>query len=287
VIRRPQLVSVVVPSFNPGRHLEAQLEAIAEQDYDETIEVIVADNGSRDGSFPRASDWILNKLAFRVIDASSRRGPGAARNAGVRAARGDFLAFCDADDVVSSGWLRELVNTASTADVVGGRFEAGRLNSDVVSRAYQLADPSKPFLDFLPGASGANLGVWRDVFESLDGFDEASRTGEDIDLVWRAQLRGYRYQPSAALVHKRFPVDLRDAARRFFAYGRGDARLYRRYAAAGMPRRGRQETVNLWRHLATGSRGAPESAPRIRWTIVLALSCGRLVGSARHRVLYT
>lgn len=129
--------------------------------------------------------------------------------------------------------------------------------------------------------------MWTEVFEALGGFDQRRRTGEDVEFVWRAQLLGFRYRPSGALVHKRLPSDLGDAARRFFAYGQGDSRLYRQFAASGMPRRGRQETLTLWRELAAGFPGVPEPVRRARWTIVLALCCGRLVGSARHRVLFT
>src|SRR5579884_898457 len=137
--RTPELVSVIVPSYNAGAWLEQQLEAVVSQDYDGPYEVIVADNGSADAA--AAGRLAARFSALRIIDASHRRGPGAARNAGVRAARGDFLAFCDADDVESAGWLRALVASAGDADVVGGRLDGERLNPPAVSRAYQLTDP--------------------------------------------------------------------------------------------------------------------------------------------------
>lgn len=284
--RVPELVSVIVPSLNSGNRLQAQLAALAEQDYTSPVEVIVADNGSRDGSDRLARVWARDHAAVRVIDASSRRGPGAARNAGARVARGDFLAFCDADDVVSPSWLRLLVQSAGAADIVGGSLEGTRLNSPAVSACYDPASPTAPHLDFLPAAAGSNLGVWAGVLAALGGFDERSRAGEDVALSWSAQLRGFAYMPSAALVHKRFPAEPLDAARRFFGYGLGDAWLYSQFAQAGMPRRDARETFQLWRALAHGFSQVPQPVRRSWWMTTLALSCGRIVGSARHRVLF-
>lgn len=285
--RSPELVSVIVPSYNSGWRLQSQLAAIAEQDYPGDVEVIVADNGSRDASVSPARAWAREARARRLVDASARRGPGPARNIGAQAARGDFLAFCDADDVVSASWLRELVRSAGDADLVGGCFESRRLNSPSVSRCYALANPQAPHLSFLPTAAGGNLGVWADVFAALGGFDERSRAGEDVALVWKAQLAGYTYAASEALVHKRFPADLRDAAKRFFGYGLGDAWLYSQFRGAGMPRRGRDKTLETWTALATGFAGVPAELRRCWWVITMALCCGRLVGSARRRVIYT
>jgi glycosyltransferase involved in cell wall biosynthesis len=137
--RTPPLVSVIVPNYNSGHGLGAQLLALAGQGYAGNLEVIIPDNGSHDGSARAAIDWALDVTAVRVIDASGRRGPGAARNGGVRAARGDFLAFCDADDVASPTWLRELVRSSAGVDLVGGRLEGDRLNTEDVAFVWDGA----------------------------------------------------------------------------------------------------------------------------------------------------
>jgi glycosyltransferase involved in cell wall biosynthesis len=285
--RIPGFVSVVIPSLDAGPQLLEQVNALDGQDYSGPVEVIVADNGSRDGSIEAVTAWSRGRPSVRIVDARHRRGPGAARNAGVRVALGDFLAFCDADDVVSESWLRLLLQTAADADVVGGRLESARLNDEAARRCYGLTDPSRPHLGFLPTAAGSNLGVWADVFARIGGFDERARTCEDVDFVWRAQLLGLTYRPSEALVHKRFPTGPLDAARRFFGYGKGSAWLYRRFASAGMPRRTPQETLDLWKHLARGFPGNPAPQRRMRWTMMMAMSCGRLAGSLRYRTLFT
>jgi glycosyltransferase involved in cell wall biosynthesis len=274
-----------VPAYAPGPELGEQLAALAGQDYEGATEVIVADNGP--GGARSAERWAhSHHPGARVIDASARRGPGAARNAGVRTARGDFLAFCDADDRVSPSWLRLLVQSAADADLVGGRLESGRLNARATCECYEVTDPTKSHLGFLPTAAGANLGIWTHVFHGLGGFSEDSRTCEDVGLVWNAQLRGYRFAVSSALVHKRLPVGWRDAARRFFHYGIGDVWLYRRFRTAGMPRRDRAEMKAVGLALLNGFAVAPERVRWCRWNLMVWLTLGRLVGSARYRVAF-
>jgi glycosyltransferase involved in cell wall biosynthesis len=281
-----RFVSVIVPSYNPGAGLQEQLAALDKQDYVGGVEVIVADNGSGDGSTHAARDWAASRPHVRIVDAAAQRGPGAARNAGVRAARGDLLTFCDADDVVSRGWLRALVESAREADLVAGTLECAVLNHPSVAACHTLAEPGERHLGFLPIAAGSNLAVWRDVFEALGGFEEDSRTGEDVAFAWRAQLSGYVYRTSTALVHKRLPADRLDTVKRFFRYGIGDAWLYREFVDAGMPRRSARDSWVLWRQLARGFPAAPPDRRRRLWMIVLALSLGRLAGSARYRVLF-
>ena len=114
------LVSVVVPMRDERRFLLQQLEALAAQDYDGPWEMVVTDDGSRDGSPELAAQWMRERGTGRLVTSAGARGPGAARNAGVREAKGDLLAFCDADDVVSPGWLGALVEGAGAADLVAG-----------------------------------------------------------------------------------------------------------------------------------------------------------------------
>ena len=122
------MITVVVPVRDAMPWLPAQLEALAAQEGDLEWEVVVADNGSTDSSVEVAREWSARNPRFRVVDASARLGPGAARNIGVDAARGTLLAFCDADDLVSPGWLAGMAAALERADVVAGVFDFCSLN---------------------------------------------------------------------------------------------------------------------------------------------------------------
>ena len=94
----PPALSVVIPVFDLELYISACLESLVSQRFDD-LEIIVVDDGSSDGSRAVADSWAREDSRVRVLG-QRHAGLSAARNAGVRAARGTYLAFCDGDDVV-------------------------------------------------------------------------------------------------------------------------------------------------------------------------------------------
>jgi glycosyltransferase involved in cell wall biosynthesis len=286
----PRLISVIVPVLNGGENLRHQLVSLATQDYEGSWEVVVADNGSTDGTRAIVQRALAEVPAARVVDASARRGPSHARNAGAKAARGDFLSFCDADDVASPGWLSAMANAAREADVVTGPLEVERLNPPSTfvwngpPPSTRLMRPHR-FLDF---ASGSNCGVWAEAFHELGGFDEAKLVGEDIDFSWRAQLasRGIHFAPELVM-HKRFRTRLPALARQQYGYGRANPALFRQFREAGMPRARIRAALKAWCWIAYAAPVAPWSARRrMQWVQEASLRTGQLVGSLENRVIF-
>ena len=196
------MISVIVAVRNGMPWLEEQLQALAEQQCNEPWEVVVADNGSTDESRLVVEEWANRAHMIRLIDASKVRGPGAARNAGVRKAQGELLAFCDADDVVQPGWLAGHVLALAEAEVAAGVFDVWSLNGRVPPSPPTpviIPDAMSQF-GFLPAGGSGNLALRRHAFEDVGGFAEEMMTGEDIDLCWRLQLRGHRYVVNADAV---------------------------------------------------------------------------------------
>jgi glycosyltransferase involved in cell wall biosynthesis len=285
----PELISVVIPVLNGEKHVGEQLAALAAQTYDCAWEVVIVDNGCTDRTLEVVFGWRNRLPAVTIVDARARPGLNHARNAGAAAARGELLAFCDADDVATPGWLAALAEAAREADMVGGRNEWDRLN-DAVICAWRPSTPMTGLMrdhGFLPYASGGNLGVWRDVALKI-GWDERFIFGSsDQVFAWRAQLAGYRltFAPDAVM-EIRFRRTLPGLARQFYRYGRSGAQLHRAFRDAGIPPADNRTALRLWGKLA---RRLPDlwgtRAQRGGWIRLAAFRLGRLVGSLRARAL--
>ena len=115
----------------------------------------MADNGSEDGTRACVERWSEREPRIHLVDASARQGAAAARNVGVRSARGHLLAFCDADDVVRPGWLASMLAALADTDLVAGVFDFGALHGCPSENPVPAATRQ---LGFLPFGLSANLG---------------------------------------------------------------------------------------------------------------------------------
>lgn len=105
--RDSPLFSVVIPAYNSEASIREALDSIAAQTYP-GYEVLVVDDGSQDATVSRVNAWVAHHATIRVqVIRRSHGGIGAARNAGVQAAQGAYIAFLDADDV----WLTQKLET--------------------------------------------------------------------------------------------------------------------------------------------------------------------------------
>lgn len=226
-------VSVVIPAWNAAVTLSEQLEALSAQVTALDGEVIVADNGSTDGTAAVARRWADRIPRLRVVDAAARRGPAAARNIGAAAARGRLLVFCDADDVVASEWLALMISGLEEHDLVGGLLETRSLRRPgAVTVSWEpTAEIHLHYWTRFEATPSSNLGIRRVAFDALGGFDEALVTGEDVDLCWRAQVAGFSFgRVPGAVVRSRPRVGLRAIYRQAFSYGKGHRQLRKKYA---------------------------------------------------------
>jgi len=284
------VISVVIPVRDGAAVLGGQLGALAGQDLAEPLEVIIADNGSRDGLPEVVEAWRARLPGLRVVDASARPGVNHGRNTGARAARGDRILFCDADDEVSPNWVAALGRMLQDCDAVGGPLDRRRLTPAAGRRpSLEVSTALMPWPGFWPFASGANCGVRSEVFAAIGGFDEDfHRGGDDVDFSWRLRQQGYelRFVPEA-VVHYRERTGWRAAARQAYAYGRQDPRLYRRFAPAGMPPSRGRGAARAWGHLVLYAPRYWRSGPgRSQWVRSVARRVGRIAGSIEQRICY-
>jgi len=116
--------------------IATQLEALANQQWSELWEVVVADNGCTDESMVIVERYWGKIPNLSIVDASARRGQPYALNVGARAANGKALAFCDVDDEVTPGWVAAMGEALSKYDFVACRFEAKKLNPPWVQKTH-------------------------------------------------------------------------------------------------------------------------------------------------------
>jgi len=285
----PRLVSVVVPVRNGAATIAEQLHALAGQQYDGAWEVLVADNGSVDATRNIVEAWRARLPGLRIVDASGRVGPGVARNCGARQAAGDFLAFCDADDVVVREWLASLVAEAREFDIVTGPLDGGAVNTEIVATSRPpRADGVPRSARFLPFAPSGNLGVWADVFARSGGFDDAYAQCEDLEWSWRAQLDGRATIGFArgAVVRYRYRSEPRAIARQAFGRGLATTRLYRDYRTRGMTAPSILDALRTWAWLVVRAGALASATRRPTWVRRAGEAAGRLCGSLRYRVLF-
>lgn len=273
-------LSVVMPALDAEEHIEEQLAALERQDYAGSWELVVADNGSTDGTRTAVERW-LDRLPVRIVDASARRGCGPARNQAIGHARSDALAFCDADDVVDPGWLtahaRALEHAAVSAGAIVFFEEHPPAVPDVPLRAPTL-------LGWLPYAQGANCAVRRDAYDAVGGFNEANPFAEDVEFSWAAQLHGFTlgYTPDA-IVFKRARHGSWDRFVQSYRYGTCDVDLYRRYRAQGATRPPARSTARTYLGLLGRLPALGDDAVRDRWLRQAGRRAGRVVGSVKER----
>jgi len=172
-------VSIIVPTRDSARTLAYCLKSISTQTY-EDVELVVVDNQSTD-----ASVQIAERFTDRVIVTGPER--SAQRNAGAKAASGEFLVFVDGDMLVSAGVAEEVARQFSREAVarslviplrcVGDNFWA---RCRALEKDLYIGDPDME----------AARAFRREVFERVGGYDEGLNAGEDWDLSERVNRTG-------------------------------------------------------------------------------------------------
>lgn len=196
-MKRNPKVSVIIPAYNVGPYITETLESLFAQTFGDW-EAIVVNDGSTDDTEARVRPY----LPRIVYLSQSNGGVMAARNAGLRAASGRYIALLDGDDVWMPRFLEVLAAMLESDGGLGGAFPNavfwgsprydGRLHQDL----FPVASPVT-FERVLRRECHifGSLVLRRDAVEALDGFDEGLRGqgSEDFDLWLRMLLNGYRF----------------------------------------------------------------------------------------------
>lgn len=114
------MISIIIPVYNVKKYLKDCLDGILMQTYTDW-ECILVDDGSKDGSAEICDSYALRDARFKVIH-KENGGVSSARNMGLKEARGEWVAFVDADDMISPRYLTSLIESSEEGDdlIVGG-----------------------------------------------------------------------------------------------------------------------------------------------------------------------
>lgn len=283
-------LSVVMPAYNAAPTIAEQLRALAAQRWSRRWEVIVVNNRSTDNTAAVAREFARRLPRLRIIDACNRQGAAHAMNIGVRAAASEYIAFCDADDVVGEGWVAAMGEGLRRCPFVSGPLETERLNTSPLARYRHNAqqDGIQPYTTppFLPHAGAGNMGVRRSMFESVGGFDESFEACFETDFCWKLQLRGVPLTPLRdAVVHVRHRDHATALLRQAQKYAEYNVALYKRYRPLGMPKLGVKNGVAAWIGLGIHIADVAHEEQRARYLWDLGWRIGRLKGCLKYRVL--
>ena len=192
------LVSVICPVYNDPAGVSRTLESLlALQAPPGGFEVVVIDNGSTDETAAVVENFASKSHGLIIAEYKARRGSYAARNHGIELARGDLLAFIDADMTVPHCWLVKGVQLMADdgPDYVGCRVVL-RSNSPqpTLAERYEmaLAFPVERYVTRDGFAPTACLWVRRTLIERIGSFDSNLQSGGDMEFGHRARADGAR-----------------------------------------------------------------------------------------------
>ena len=188
---RAPVVSVVVPAYNRGRTIATALESIRAQTFGD-LEIVVVDDGSRDETVGVARSVAEHEPRLRVLGHPLNRGAQAARNTGIRAARGEWVAFLDADDTYYPESLQLRLDEARH-----GGFDVVHSAADAIDASGTIGPfPVPPFRgdvykDVLlaPGPMFQGLLARRDALWGIGFLDESVPAYQEWDTSIRLAAR--------------------------------------------------------------------------------------------------
>lgn len=288
-------ISVVVPVLNMAGTIGACLDALVGQSLSSTErEIIIVDNGSRDGTLD-----IARRYPVTVLEEGTPGAPSA-RNRGIAAARGAFVAFTDADCVPSRNWLKVITATAEStrADIIAGPMIVIDPHGSLIAR-YSAAvgqyDPARTLAHpRFPYAATGNLAICRSLIVKAGLFDPAFTTFDAAMLFWRIKKMGQldaRVAPRAVVFY-RTRQSVGAFIRQNVGYGLGVGRYCRQISRDGLePPRGRH-LARSWGHRLGAARQLARSdgPPAARAGLVglhvlreLAIAAGTIAGRVERR----
>lgn len=194
------MISVIVPVYNAEKYIRETIHSILNQDFAD-FEILLINDGSKDKSLEICNELALKYPQIRVFE-QKNSGVSAARNKGLLEARGEYIAFADADDLLEKDMLSTLYNCAKeyNADVVScgaGLVEDGKIiKEEYGTNTIKVYDSNEALKFFLAG-NRVNIGVWtklfkKDLIKDIT-FLKDKRINEDKLFIFEALMKANKF----------------------------------------------------------------------------------------------
>ncbi|MCX7927272.1 MAG: glycosyltransferase [Candidatus Omnitrophica bacterium] len=188
-------VSVIIPTHNDGKYISEAISSVLEQTYSD-FEIVVVDDGSIDNTEIIVHQYLNNFPQKIKYFFQKNSGPSAARNKGIREAKGEYIAFLDADDVwlpskltIQLSFLESFESIGAVGCGVYDIDESGNIikvirGNEITKKMYFCRDL---IIRNVIGGGPSGVLIRREVFDKVGLFDESLRGSEDRDMWLRIE----------------------------------------------------------------------------------------------------
>jgi len=199
------MISVILPSYNSEKTIEAVLIALKKQTYSDPYEIILVDS-----SDDKTPDIVRSNFPdIKYIHLAKKTDPGTARNIGLKESKGNIILFIDSDCVAAKDWIEKIVRMHETTDyaAIGGAVINGNDPRSKVAWAGYMAEfrefvPQQPERD-VTHIPTCNISYKRKYLEELGGFNPNYYPQEDLDFNYRLCKTGAKilFNPQIQVAH--------------------------------------------------------------------------------------
>ncbi|MES2762467.1 MAG: glycosyltransferase family A protein [Bacteroidota bacterium] len=185
------LISIITPSYNKRKYIKETIDSVVSQTY-VNWELIIIDDGSTDGTLDIILDSKKTDERIKLLINDENRGANYSRNIGIKEAKGIYIVFLDADDLLMPDCLEERHKVISSGNFDFCVFSMGVFTYSVGDSGYKwIPDSKKPLEDFLQHKLPWSIlqPIWRKEFLiQINGFDESFQRLQDVDMHTRALM---------------------------------------------------------------------------------------------------
>lgn len=189
------VISVIIPAYNYGRYLSEAIESVFAQTFTD-FELIIVDDGSTDDTAAVVREYLSDPRVCYIYQ--KNRGPSAARNTGIRLARGKYIALLDGDDVWMPLKLKKQIQLFEEAEDVVLIYCMVEHIDEIGNKLLHISWPHKMgatykdlmYMPWVVGSSSSVL-IKKSTFDEVGVFDESMTSVEDTDM-WIRILRHHK-----------------------------------------------------------------------------------------------